>query len=410
MPRILFFAEAVSLAHVARPVQLASTLGPEWEIEFACADEYGVCFKGTDWQRHYIASVSPNVFMKRLARGSPLYVQNELDAYVHEDISLIRNLEPDTVVGDFRLSLSVAARIARVPYISICNAHWSPWAGIGRFPLPDIPLTAMLGPRLAWPLFQVGLPFAFKMHAAPLNAIRKRYNLPALPDIRSIYTDGDMTLYADVPSLVPTRHLPDSHRYIGPILWSPNIAEPPWWKELPDEPIAYVTMGSTGNVELLPTLMETLEGAGYITIVATAGRSDIISIPGRRFVAKFLPGEIAVDRAEIVICNGGSATVYQALSRGKCVLGICSNMDQFLTMGCVERIGAGLTVRASGVSQKLLAKAIRRLTAQNNFHVSALKVQAEFSNYPSRVLFPEALAALSAIKEQGAQNGTLAEY
>jgi UDP:flavonoid glycosyltransferase YjiC (YdhE family) len=402
MPKILFFAEAVSLAHVARPVQLASTLGPSWEVHFACADEYGICFEHTEWKREHVYSIPPEVFLGRLARGSPLYAEDELNGYVIEDLSVIRKIEPDIIVGDFRLSLSVAARIAQLPYVAICNAHWSRWANIGRFPLPDIRLTMMLGPGFSSRLFQLGRPIAFRMHAAPLNAVRKRYRLPPLPDLRSVYTDSDMTLYVDVPSLVPMHYLPPPHRYIGPVLWSPKTVEPSWWGELPCERIAYVTMGSTGNVELLPVLLEVLEDAGYVTLVATAGRTETVARPGKRFAAMFLPGEAAADRAEIVICNGGSATVYQALSRGKPVLGICSNMDQFLTMNCVERAGAGLTVRASTANSRLLANSIARLKAENGFSLSARKIQEEFINYPSRILFPEAVETfVSSTKSKG---------
>jgi UDP:flavonoid glycosyltransferase YjiC (YdhE family) len=243
-----------------------------------------------------------------------------------------------------------------------------------------------------------------------LNAVRKRYSLPMLSDLRSVYTDSDITLFADVPSLVPMPYLPPSNRYIGPVLWSPKTIEPSWWGQLPPARIAYVTMGSTGNVELLPMLLEALEDAGYVTLVATAGRTAPVERPGKRFTAMFLPGEAAADRAEIVICNGGSATVYQALSRGKPVLGICSNMDQFLTMGCVERAGAGLTVRASTANSRLLADAIARLKTENGFSLSARKVQEEFINYPSSVLFPEAVETfMSSTKSKGPELGALAK-
>ena len=52
----------------------------------------------------------------------------------------------------------------------------------------------------------------------------------------------------------------------------------------------------------------------------------------------------------MVICNGGSATVYQALAESRApVLGIPSNMDQHLTMQCVEGAEAGLSLRTEEV-------------------------------------------------------------
>ena len=45
-----------------------------------------------------------------------------------DDLELIRRIEPDVVVGDFRLSLAVSAPMAGVPYIALANAYWSPFA------------------------------------------------------------------------------------------------------------------------------------------------------------------------------------------------------------------------------------------------------------------------------------------
>lgn len=391
LPRILFFAEAVSLAHVARPAQLATTLDQKWDIHFACANRYKICFKGKAWQKHSIYSIRPEQFMKRLNRGSPLFREDELSSYVKEDLALIQSVQPDIVVGDLRLSLSVAARIANIPYFSICNAHWSPWTAIDHYPLPDLPLTKLLGPDLALPIFRMGRSMVFKMHAKPLNNVRKYYGWGALSDIRFTYTDSDITLFPDTPELVPTRNLPQPHCYLGPIIWSPDIPKPLWWDDLPKGPIAYVTLGSTGQVGILFTILEVLESAGYVTLVATAGRSHISPIKDRRFVTDFLPGEAAAAKAHIVVCNGGSATAYQALSQGKSVLGLCSNLDQFLTMFYIERIGAGLTLRASTINKKILTKAINTLQADKSFQESASKMQNAFARYSIKYRFPRIL-------------------
>ena len=47
-----------------------------------------------------------------------------------------RLFQPDLVIGDFRLSLSVSARVAGVPYIAIANSWWSPF-GRPRFELAE---------------------------------------------------------------------------------------------------------------------------------------------------------------------------------------------------------------------------------------------------------------------------------
>ena len=68
-------------------------------------------------------------------------------------------------------------------------------------------------------------------------------------ELRHVYTDGDLTLYADSPALVATYDRPSSHRYLGPIDWAPSVPLPPWWDALQAaaRPI-YVTLGSSGDV------------------------------------------------------------------------------------------------------------------------------------------------------------------
>ncbi len=380
--RVLFVAEAVSLAHVARPVVLAQAVAAESDVSVASAPAFDLCLRGTGFSPIAIDSIPPALFLERLAAGAPLYTQAELARYVEQDVDLLRREQPDVVVGDFRLSLSVSARIAGVPYMALCNAHWSPWSAHKRFPLPDISLTRMLGPTLATPIFQLAQPIAFRMHARPLNALRRKHGLSTFPDVRYAYTDGDATLYADTPSLVPvSADCPPNHHFIGPIVWSPDTPLPDWWQRIPEGALAYVTLGSTGRVDLLPEVFRVLGAAGVNCMTATAGRSDIATRSESCFVADYLPGAQAAGRSDFVICNGGSATVYQALSQGRPVIGLCSNMDQFLTMSRVQEAGAGICLRAGTVTAEELRRAVGRMTGTTNFRLAAERVCADFAQF-----------------------------
>ena len=47
------------------------------------------------------------------------YDAETLKRYVDADLAIIRQAQPDLIIGDFRLSLSVSARLAGVPYATI---------------------------------------------------------------------------------------------------------------------------------------------------------------------------------------------------------------------------------------------------------------------------------------------------
>jgi UDP:flavonoid glycosyltransferase YjiC (YdhE family) len=187
-----------------------------------------------------------------------------------------------------------------------------------------------------------------------------------------MFADADQTVYADLPELVPTVRLPSHHYYIGPVLWSPD-ARPSWWNDLPeDRSLVYVNLGSSGRNELLPNVLQALQDLGIGAMVSTAGRGFPEVVPGHVWISEYIPGLQAAARAELVICNGGSATVYQALAAGVPVLGIPSNLDQYLMMDYVEKFGAGAMVRGGQASSAAL-----RDMAQRVLNIAQYRSRAE---------------------------------
>ncbi|MAT91602.1 MAG: glycosyl transferase family 1 [Halioglobus sp.] len=379
--RVLFIAEAVTLAHVARPAALAAALDPaRYELHFAHCPRYRDLLGQLPGQEHTLESISPAQFNAALARGAPLYDLDTLDAYVAADRALLQRLRPDVVVGDFRLSLAVSARLAGVPHVALANACWSPYVR-QRYPVPDLPLSRALGPRLAQPLFSLGRPLAFAAHCLPMRALCRRHGLPAPGlDLRRVYSAGDYTLYADLPGLYDMAPLPDTHRFIGPVAWSPAGVKPGWWDEVPaDLPAVYVTPGSSGAADLLPPVLAALADLPLVALVATAGAALPHTLPRNVFAAPFLPGEDAARRAAVVVCNGGSPTTHQALARGRPVLGIPGNLDQHLNMRTLTRAGAGLALRAERLDAHAVAASLRRLLEQPRFGERAAQLAADMA-------------------------------
>ena len=387
MKRILFVAEAVTLAQVVRLVTLARALDPaRYEIHFASARFDDLVFRDTRFVRHPISSLSPAVIDARVARGQRLYGRRTLSAYVREERALFKAVRPDFVVGDLRLSLAISAPVERVPYAALINAYWSPFAERDGFPLPEHPIVKLLGVALAARYFQRALPFVFRHFARPLNQLRRRHGLAELGSLPEVLTFGDHTLFPDTPALVPTRDLPAHQRYLGYVPWSPPVPLPEWWNRLDaGRPTVYVTLGSSGRVQLLPMVLDAATSLGCQVLVATAGRIRLDAPPPHVFAADYLPGDLAARRAAVVISNGGSTTGYQALAQGRPVLGLPFNLDQSLASQAITRAGVGLVVRAGLADAKNVAGALSRLIAERSFHERATDVAADLarSNGPA---------------------------
>jgi UDP:flavonoid glycosyltransferase YjiC (YdhE family) len=390
-PVILLVAEAVTLAHFARISTLARALdSAAYDVVVASDPRYLVLEEPFGYTFQPIRSISSAEFAQALTRGKPLYSIETLTGYVEDDLALLDRIKPDLVVGDFRLSLAVSAPLRKIPFATVVNAYWSPFADI-IYPVPDLPMTRILGVNLAQNLFDIIRPVAFALHARPLNRLRQRFGLSSLgPDIRNAYTWADYTLYADIPEVVPTHNSPAHHRYLGPVLWSTHTPLPEWWDHLPrNKPLVFLTLGSSGQAELLPVTLAALSHLAITVVVATAGKITLTHAPANAYITDYLPVNIVTRCSKLVICNGGSLTTYQALAAGIPVIGLCSNMDQLLNMSAVQRLGAGIILRAAGVSTVDLLEAATAMLDKPSYAQAATKVNQTLVQSDARQRFRE---------------------
>lgn len=361
--KILLMAHDVTLAHLGRPLRLAEGLIADGhDVTLAASADSSRFLKDFPGRVHTLAPTGKARFIDNLAKGRPVFDFATLQRFTEEDEAILATLRPDLVIGDFRITLSISARRAGVPYATITNAYWSP-AFTPRYVVPNLPMVPILGVGLSQVLFDLVRPLAFAVHAQPMNRLRRHYGLPSLgPDLRRIYTDADLALFSDVPEIYGLP--PDSEQggvFLGPIDWSPDVPRPGWWEQLDAQRTTiYVTLGSSGASELLPPLIEGLGQLDAQLMVSSAG-APLPQTGQQVFCADYLPGTAAAARADLVVCNGGSPTSYQALVQGTPVLGIPGNLDQYLNMHYLEKAALGRCLRGTHLSAGLVADAARRL-------------------------------------------------
>lgn len=387
--RILFVAENVTLAQVVRLLVLARSLDRgRYDVHFACAGFDETVFGAADFETHDLHTLSQEVVFAALAKGKRLYEKKTLSRYVMDELALFERVQPDFVVGDFRLSLPISAPAAGLPLATLINAYWSPYAVRDAWPIPDHPVVRMVGIEKARRYFPKAMPRVFDHFAAPINSLRKKYGLVPIGSLQEVLTFGDYTVYPDVPELVPTSGLPESHTYLGHVPWEPRAELPAWWSELdPNRPCIYVTLGSSGNVDALPAVLEVLADVPATVLLATANREIADALPGNVRAAAFLPGRVAARRSALVVCNGGASTAYQALSEGVPVVGIASNFDQYLAMDAIERAGAGATVRAQFATAATVRDAIGTVFGSRSHFEAATRVREQFARYDAPARF-----------------------
>jgi len=370
--RVLFFAEGATLAHVGRPILLAKGLDAAlFDVTLCRPEGFSKLTDGLPFPVLDLECQDGMVFARKLERGSPLYDFPTLCRYVEADLNLINREKPDVIIGDFRLSLSVSARLRSIPYIAICDAYWSPERRL-RPALPVFRFTRYAPISVIEYLFCRIAPLAFRLHAMPMEQLRSKFNLPSLGyDLRRCYTDADLRLFANFPALFPDISVHEGADFIGPIAWSPDFDGSADFL-VGEGPLTYVTMGSSGNPQVIEHLVPILEQLGSRIVITTAGKS--LSLKSKKQTTQvfdYLPGSAVCQHANLVICNGGSPTTNQALKSGVPVLGIAQNMDQFLNMEAIVAFGAGLLIRADRADPSKLIRAVESITQNPIFSTRA---------------------------------------
>ncbi len=406
--RVLFVAENVTLAQCVRLVTLARALeSDEHEVHFACSEFSELVFSGTRFVQHRIASLSPEAATRALEAGQRLYEKADLLKYIDAERRLIDAVRPDLVIGDFRLSLSTSAELQGVPSAVLINAYWSPFARRSSFPVPDHPIIGWLGEAMTEKYFPKAIPHVFRHFASPINAARARHGLAPVGSLLEVLTHGDYTLHPDDPWLTPVDGAPSRHRFLGHVPWQPDAAfvtadgdsSDPWGGLDPARPRIYVTLGSSGALRLLPRVIEALASLPVAAVISTAGRMEVGALPSHLKARAFVRGADAARDAALVISNGGSTTGYQALSQGTPLLGLPSNFDQYLAMEAIERVGAGISVRARQATTESIRAAVTRALEDATLRSGAQKVAEHFAERDFSALFRrfvnEATAATS---------------
>ena len=373
--KILFVVEALTFAHVARSAVLAQILqAANYEVHFACyPDAYLERVKAElNGCRHwplksrveygnYIASMN--------ACHSP-YNVGMLESFIREELDLFDQVKPDIVIGDLRYSLSISCLQARIRYVNLISAVWSPFVKQQlTFPEGFLPWQLGIGTRDLF--FRILHSFAFRNICRPFNILRSRFGLPEFKDIFDLHCAGDINLYLDPPELFEVRDLPGSDKFIGPVLFSIDTPVPPELEGPQPLPIVFVSLGSSGPIDCLPVVLRTLTQLPVLSVVATSGRMDVNIQHPSLIIREFLPARSILQRSSLVISNGGSPMSYLALSEGVPIIAVCSNMDQHLISQSITKYGAGMSLRSENLDERTVKDAVNRCFGQPMYRDSA---------------------------------------
>ncbi len=391
----VFFCLSRSLAHAGRVVRLAKALKARGHSVILAgapgffADPHlvppGELPVETVWEPELAGLMAA-------ARGqAPEHPEHVIaERMLTDELALLDRLRPNLVVTDNRRTAIVSAEIRKIPSLSLANASMlgphcamaprlenlaaicAPILGAKREQVLAAPQYAHLKPSDPVPLDPQPL-------GTLVTEVFQRHGARWRRWVHEICF-GDRTLILDPPSLMPTRDLPKSARQVGPFFSELEVELPDWWSQIdPAQPLVHVTWGSTGG-DGFERAVKQLASA-RIQITATTAHVKKAAGMSRVLTARYLPAEI-LKRAQLVVCHGGTQTVYQSLAAGTPVLTMPGHLETALTAIALVQAKLGVSLAPSAIAQNsaLLRRTVEAMLADSELRARVATAAAEIDD------------------------------
>ncbi|MBI1747263.1 MAG: hypothetical protein HYR55_11820 [Acidobacteria bacterium] len=380
--RILLIADANFLAHMSRLVEIAKVLKRAGhEVIVAGDGEFMFLPREEGIATDSVFTVARERTLELAERAGLVgyrWWRDTIYRSIRSDIECIERNAPDVVVGDMHWTLSASCRVTNVPYVSVTNGLWTNYSSAPLSAIAGHFSTKLLGEKLAGRILPAMKKWFGAYWALPYRQFQKEHNLTGRFNNLFDIVEGNLTLLADIPEYAPTKDLPPTMHYTGPILWNPKLPDPEWLARLdPRRPTLYFTMGSSGNPEFFREAIARFGNTHYQIIMTTGGFYTGNGAPPKNvFIARFANGLRLMEKSDIVINHGGNGTIYQAIAAGKPVIGIPTHVDQDINLQRVESLKFGLRVPPGRHAGRKLVEAIETILTCDSFRHKAQELQS----------------------------------
>jgi len=257
-------------------------------------------------------------------------------ACIREEVTLLKNYNPDRVLGVFRFTIKASAQIAGIPFDSlICGCM-----------LPDS--TEVLGyadKETGIDLQKENLKGFFHYAGAKTSMALASLGLGKINDIRYMLK-GDRTFLWDFPQFLPIK-LDTSTTHVGPIVasqWPHNPIDIEWTGNRKN-PLAVITFGTcTISLPVAERIVRLLLDIGHDVLIAAGGQAEMLSIMPREprvMSYNFAALQKILPHTSLLICHGGQMTVFDALYHRIPVVVMPFQPEQAHNGVCLERLGCG---------------------------------------------------------------------
>ena len=313
-------------------------------------------------------------------------------AAIRELLALAAPLEA-SVLGNRELFGRLATR-AMLPTMERTCRQWLPDVVVRE---PCEYASAIVASRREIPVAQVAISLAHTEAASMAVAA------PALEEhreglVEELVASPYLTRFPR--SLDPSR-FPSTIRFREP---TPPVRRPlPQWWGGSKAPMVYVSFGTVlgymstaaGVYRGALQAMEGLPVRALLTVGRHFDRSTLGLIPANVRVEPWVDQADVLPHADLVVCHGGSGTVFGAMAAGVPVVVVPLFADQFANGQCIAEAGAGSVIEAQSDSSgsirhviteedgSRIAQAIETVLGGTSFRIEAQRIAGEIAAAPT---------------------------
>jgi MGT family glycosyltransferase len=291
----------------------------------------------------------------------------------------------DLLLGDvMAFGTGPASELLGVPWVTVSFVPLS--YPTPSLPVPGIGLTPATGPAGRVRDLALGRLIGVFSRGPMRSYDRQRSDLglPArnAPITRMPYSPR-LNLASGCATLDYSRtDLPDTVRFVGRVPTAGGEHPlPGWWADLDDRPLVLVTQG-TLNIDARQLLRPALAALADldVTVLATTGGVPLpFSAPPNARVVDFVPFDTALDRASLVISNGGWGGAVATLARGVPLIVAGGDRDKPEVAARVHHSGAGHSLHTGRPTAAKVRAGYERVVGHPGYRVRAQAVAAELA-------------------------------
>jgi UDP:flavonoid glycosyltransferase YjiC (YdhE family) len=380
---ILVMPDCGFLAHTSRACELALSLRKKnFKIIFAGTGKFKSLPIDNGFEFVHLDGFDPDLVIKSVRKGRvDCFKYEKINEIVKTEISLVEKIKPCMLVSDFRPTVNITGELTGIPTATLINSGWTNYYAAKLQAPEHFLLTKIIGKKIVTKFLPPVKQLILSRDGLDFNRARRNLGLSPRGNLLD-QMRANINLIVDIPKYGPLTNQPKSFHYVGPITWEPKLTQPDWYEQIsPSRPVLYFTMGSTGNTKIFDAAIEQFANSEFQCMITTAGMYQRKNFPSNFYVTDFAPGSALVKKANVVICQGGNGTIYQALQGGVPIIGIPTMHDQEFNMQRIEDLGLGITLSEIKFKPSDLRKGVELILNDPNFKSRALDLQLELREY-----------------------------